>query len=440
MSVTEVEERTLLGKSAVQKGMRGRGTKITLLVLGVLTACAIVWRFYDPMPDVPLPVRATMHQENYTTLMKEIAKYSTGRESQFQVISPKYRTAESIKVWKKALDTRITTLEKIRHLLDLPFDPPLPNPDYTSSELVSRIITVGICMDSKGVLCLLDKDIDQAYAWCFAAWRLGATTYLSGAIELEMVVGISVMRVARFALFECIKHAPPSQTEKYITYIEDYLIQTPDVATALAREEEEFKYRWLLRMKHPGWLSPPKPDESSGRYEPSFWDRMRTGFIKKRDFMDKGLAIRAEARTLIPNYYVSKLPSFTDRGDVGEKAAGLLAQPDAFFNSYFLDRAGNSMMLAYLGLEKYRHQKGSYPKKLEDLVPGILKSMPTDPFNRNQPLRYERIKNTFQLYSLGPDQIDDRGTPSVYAAAGPKRFDFVQAASTGDIVWGVNKI
>ena len=61
-------------------------------------------------------------------------------------------------------------------------------------------------------------------------------------------------------------------------------------------------------------------------------------------------------------------------------------------------------------LEGYRISQGSYPPKLEDLVPRFITRLPADVVS-GQPLNYHRTEDGhFVLYSVGWNQKDDGGT------------------------------
>ncbi|MBM3472037.1 MAG: hypothetical protein FJX75_02030 [Armatimonadetes bacterium] len=89
-----------------------------------------------------------------------------------------------------------------------------------------------------------------------------------------------------------------------------------------------------------------------------------------------------------------------------------------------LARLRGTLLVAALELRRAR--TGEYPAVLADLVPGILNSVPVDPWT-GQPFRYERISATeYKLYSVGPDRADDGGVEK-----GPKntgRYDLRFAA------------
>jgi hypothetical protein len=61
-------------------------------------------------------------------------------------------------------------------------------------------------------------------------------------------------------------------------------------------------------------------------------------------------------------------------------------------------------------LERHRLAHGSYPGKLEELVPAFLPAVPTGIFD-GQPLHYSKLpQDRYQIYSFGPNGHDDGGT------------------------------
>jgi len=66
-------------------------------------------------------------------------------------------------------------------------------------------------------------------------------------------------------------------------------------------------------------------------------------------------------------------------------------------------------VITIFALKRWQREKGGYPEKLEELVEaGYLKELPDDPYSEG-PLRYERRRNDFVLYSVGGDFKDDGG-------------------------------
>ncbi len=77
-----------------------------------------------------------------------------------------------------------------------------------------------------------------------------------------------------------------------------------------------------------------------------------------------------------------------------------------------LVRAFDALESVGLALEEFRAAQGRYPDRLEELVPDVLAELPRDPFDpAGGPLRYGHAEGAVLLYSLGPDRLDQRGTP-----------------------------
>jgi hypothetical protein len=76
------------------------------------------------------------------------------------------------------------------------------------------------------------------------------------------------------------------------------------------------------------------------------------------------------------------------------------------------DRSSTELRLleAHLAVLAFHAEHHALPAKLSDLVPGKLHAVPLDPFS-GKPIRYVTRTNSFLLYSVGPDGIDDRGKP-----------------------------
>lgn len=72
-------------------------------------------------------------------------------------------------------------------------------------------------------------------------------------------------------------------------------------------------------------------------------------------------------------------------------------------------RRGTQVLLA---LERFRLDRGDYPRALAELAPDVLPSLPLDPWS-GEPLRYTPVEGGggrgFLLYSVGPDGADDGG-------------------------------
>jgi hypothetical protein len=64
-----------------------------------------------------------------------------------------------------------------------------------------------------------------------------------------------------------------------------------------------------------------------------------------------------------------------------------------------------------LATERYRLlHEDQLPNRLEDLVPAFLADVPSDPFD-GKPIRFKLRAKGYVIYSVGPDGVDNGGTP-----------------------------
>lgn len=73
-------------------------------------------------------------------------------------------------------------------------------------------------------------------------------------------------------------------------------------------------------------------------------------------------------------------------------------------------QAKTRLLICELALRQSRLEHESEPTTLEDLVPDYLSAVPLDPYS-GEPLRYRPSASGYQLYSVGPDGVDDGGKP-----------------------------
>ena len=81
------------------------------------------------------------------------------------------------------------------------------------------------------------------------------------------------------------------------------------------------------------------------------------------------------------------------------------------------DDARRSLAVLALAVTVYKHNMGSYPAKLEDLVPVYLDRIPQDLFDPKQTLKMKSVGGGIDLYSIGPgseSQLPDPGAIHLY--------------------------
>lgn len=70
-----------------------------------------------------------------------------------------------------------------------------------------------------------------------------------------------------------------------------------------------------------------------------------------------------------------------------------------------------ALLLTQAALHAHHLEKGAYPDTLQELVPNFLTNAALDPFDVQKPLRYHRVGDSYLLYSIGPDGVDNKGAP-----------------------------
>jgi hypothetical protein len=92
------------------------------------------------------------------------------------------------------------------------------------------------------------------------------------------------------------------------------------------------------------------------------------------------------------------------------------------------------MSVAAIGLKRFQLRRGKLPESLSQLTPEILPAVPLDPVD-GQPLRYRRnADGTFVLYSVGPNNRDDGGDPSLEKSAKSSSYNWLDHSAL-DWVW-----
>jgi hypothetical protein len=105
----------------------------------------------------------------------------------------------------------------------------------------------------------------------------------------------------------------------------------------------------------------------------------------------------------------------------------------AFRQAVRIETAQN-VVVAAIALKRYELRHHKIPVTLEELTPDLLKAVPIDCMN-GQPLRYRpNADETFLLYSVGENDKDDGGNPSLEKSVTSVRFNW-QNSHALDWVW-----
>ena len=71
-------------------------------------------------------------------------------------------------------------------------------------------------------------------------------------------------------------------------------------------------------------------------------------------------------------------------------------------------QASTRLLQTDLAICAFRLEHNRYPDRLDELVPGLLREIPGDPYC-DEPLVYRREGKEYLLYSTGPNGVDDGG-------------------------------
>lgn len=98
--------------------------------------------------------------------------------------------------------------------------------------------------------------------------------------------------------------------------------------------------------------------------------------------------------------------------------------------SFFRHETQREMTVAAIALERFKLRHGSYPARLDELVPEFLPAAPRD-FMDGKTLRYRKnADGTFALWSVGENLVDDGGDPRPLKEGGSLRW-----WECKDLVW-----
>jgi hypothetical protein len=80
---------------------------------------------------------------------------------------------------------------------------------------------------------------------------------------------------------------------------------------------------------------------------------------------------------------------------------------------HFRRATESRIVMIELGLRAYQLDHGRLPATLSELVPEYLPDIPQDPFGKGD-IKYRLAGDSYKLYSLGPDGVDDDAKPAVF--------------------------
>ena len=84
--------------------------------------------------------------------------------------------------------------------------------------------------------------------------------------------------------------------------------------------------------------------------------------------------------------------------------ASAIPQYSKLITDYYTSLVRFDVLMSSVAVKVFELKNGAAPDDLQAFVPAYLPDIPTDPFNHFAPLKYERKKAGWVVYSLGPDR------------------------------------
>ena len=241
--------------------------------------------------------------------------------------------------------------------------------------------------------------------------QMGEDISRGGAL-IAKLVGSAIVAIARDPLCDA-RQTPEKltapQARAAATRLETILANRPTFADALTED------KWVaLNSLKSFWKDPKWRSQSYGVR--SLSDLWTTRIVTKTDI----------AARVISNYDIAianaKLP-------YGAAPAPFTATPDPISQLFQpssrmqMNEAREivplNLLLLRFALRAYRLEKGAFPPNLNALAPGYLKTIPTDYYSSGKPFFYRLKGQNYELWSVGPDGVNNNGVPVAPRAVAP---------------------
>jgi hypothetical protein len=310
---------------------------------------------------------------------------------------------------------------------------------------VQTLGDVARAFSARAMLRLEQGDTEGAWADVMTLQRLGRLV-AHGPFVVDVMVGTAIAHVAHRAAIIYIEHASPDakaatqnanvdlktlppwpslakriDVSSRIMYVDSLLLmQDPDerAATIIAEFGGEALTIARKNVSHPGFpeidwdaalaAGHPWYDRAAEALrKPTYRERVQAtaGFSRSVDEALKDLIAWAKGvgksgqrlSEAAAGKYVGELVALVTLDDI-LALVGLRQRADQW----------DENLRTALALEAFKDDRGEYPDNLKELVPKYLKEVPKDLF-ASKPLVYERIVDSYQFYSFGPNGQDNLG-------------------------------
>lgn len=253
------------------------------------------------------------------------------------------------------------------------------------------------------------------------------STVPHGAPLIGTLVGIAMQTSGRDQLWHTVDQLSAPQARDAIKTLT--LLSAHDVTAPTALQEELWSTYAMLQKEV---LNADTSATESGDVPPAQRSR------KVRQTM-----IDVYAEMMLKEIANSRLPYtrqqrlVNPRGPMAIAANEFVIDSRKFSCRFYGNQTGNRLLMVALALRAYRCEHDAYPNTLQALTPAYLTTLPADPFAARGAFHYRQRGASYVLYSVGPDGVDNGGTPISDPKHASHTTQRVTTESTGDIVAGV---
>jgi len=215
-----------------------------------------------------------------------------------------------------------------------------------------------------------------------------------------------------------------------------------------AMQEEKWRVqRSLLKeMDMPFWrwyfFSTDTSDDDNAEEEPDLSSEL---FVRKQEILD-------ECSKFMDQYIANAQLPYSKMGPIPTSSSKLANYIIHYLYSEYPNGKSlywtqarvetfSTLVITMLALRAFRMENGHYPAHLQELVPKYLTKVPVDPFDGIATLRYQINRQKYQLWSVGPDGVDNQGKPVISEFNQFNCFSQYQvcdSCSNGDVVARIN--
>jgi hypothetical protein len=323
-------------------------------------------------------------------------------------------------------------------LLNQGLHTPSMAPDYTGvmNRDWSRLRQLGRDISARSRTFQLAKQPMRATMSSLDGMQMAQDTTRGGGL-LARLVGVALMAIGRSPLDDfdkTINSLSAEEARRAARRLEAILAREPVLSQTLTQEKRIDLLELHRMLSAKNWRGSMLPNKLIGETASQAWQRQT---ISKRAILDNALRVEdaSIANSKLPYSQTQKavvptqLDPFTQYFGTSSNRS---AQNEA------RNATSNNMLLLRLALRAYIAQHKTAPPTLSALVPDILKKVPTDIYNDGKPLFYQPKGATYRLWSVGPDMINNGGTPFPPRSPGAAKFPVSNTLENkGDFVAGL---